>query len=382
MTYYGISVIITIIVTSVIAFYFLYKAKELNLGILISITAGSIVLGFSFSPTFRFIMELFSDSANFDKKFALLLSLIVELLTFLLLVCILSFVISMVIPNKFASIDCGVYIDKFFESAKNSISDPDKKGSVLPVKIINLLKENVKNAYNLKNKLKKPVDTSQIIDTMDLEKNENGVVAQDTSDPILELNECIDSNMQEVSERVEAIQASEEIQAAVEEVAAVQADAVDVFDESEEVANTPVLFEETETEIEEFSQDSDTEFEAGNDGLAEQVDDSSAEFEPHTEEISVECHSSDTIDNVQSIVDKAFELKGNGRRAEAIEQYMKALEHNPDNDMLFWIVLDVCTLYKQLGLSVLAQSILEGIVEKYGAAIKPEIKEEINKNLK
>ncbi len=443
MTYYGISVIITILVTSVIAFYLLYKAKELNLGILISITSGSIVLGFSFSPAFKFIMELLSDNVNLDKKVALILSLIVELLIFLFFICILSLVISFVIPEKFSSIDCGSYIDKFFGSIKNTTSNIFQKMSALPEKTIKLLRENVKNTYNLKNKLKKPVDTNQIIDTMGLEKNENGVTSQDTSDSFANLIAFIEPNRQEVSDKTEAIPTSEEIQAADTVAAAVETGVVDIFDVSE---HSPVEFEgskteseelseEPKTESEELSEEPEAEFEAENYSIVDdpeaEAEGLSVEFEPHNEEKSVEHRSYGAVDiiesqtaeifditdekkpdadvipevymevdkiedtngmtediisntetNVQSLVVKAFESKDKGRRAEAVEYYMKALQHNPDREMLFWIVLDVCTLYKQLGLAALAQSILEGIVEKYEAVIKPEIKEEIIKNLK
>ena len=447
MTYYGISVIITILVTSVIAFYLLYKAKELNLGILISITFGSIVLGFSFSPAFRFIMELLSDSVNLDKKVALILSLILELLIFLFFICILSLVISIVIPKKFSSIDCGIYIDRFFGSIKNTTSNVFKKMSAISEKTITLLKENVKNTYNLKNKLKKPVDTNQIIDTMGLEKNENGVTTQDSSDSFANLIAFIEPNRQEVSDKTEAIHTSEEIQAAETVAAAVETGVVDIFDVSADNEHSPVEFEgpeteeseelseEPEKESEEFSEEPETELETQNYSIADEpeaeAEGLSVEFEPHNEEKSVEHRSygevdiievqtaeifditdekepdidvipevhmeidkiedtngmtediiSNTETNVQSLVVKAFESKDKGRRAEAVEYYMKALQQNPDREMLFWIVLDVCTLYKQLGLAALAQSILEGIVENYEAVIRPEIKEEIIKNLK
>ncbi len=468
MTYYGISVIITILVTSMIAFYLLYKAKELNLGILISITSGSIVLGFSFSPAFKFIMELLSESVNLDKKVALILSLIAELLIFLFFICILSLVISIVIPKKFSSIDCGIYIDKFFESIKNTTSNIFKKMSAIAEKTITLLKENVKNTYNLKNKLKKPVDTNQIIDTMGLEKNENGVTTQGTSDSFANLIAFIEPDRQEASDRTEAIHTSEEIQAADTVAAAVETDVVDIFDVSADNEHIPIGFEgaetestepseepeaesaelseepepesaelseEPETENAELSEVSETEFETENYGIAyapeTETEGLSVEFEPHNEEKSVEHRSYGEVDvieaqtaeifdiadekqldadvipkvhmeidkiedtngmteddisnteaNVQSLVVKAFEYKDKGRRAEAVEYYMKALQHNPDKEMLFWIVLDVCALYKQLGLASLAQSILEGIVEEYEAVIKPEIKEEIIKNLK
>lgn len=381
MSYYGISVIVTILITSVIAFYLLYKAKELNLDILISITSGSVVLGFSFKPTFECIMRFINDNVNFDKKVALFISLVAELLIFLLLVCILSFVISMIIPKKLSSIDCGIYIDKFLERTKNIALIAYKKMSIFPVKSINKFKENEKNANNLKNNIKKPVDTSQIIDTMDLEKNDNGATWQESTDQLSDFGEYIEPDIQEAAEEIAAIHTSDEIQPE-EEIAAVEADEMYSFGVSSKITHTPVLTEGSETETEDLSEEPETELGTESCSLTADSEGISADLELQTEEKSVEDALHGTETDVQSFIDKAFEYKGKGKNVEAVEQYMKALEHNPDTDMIFWIVLDVCALYKQLGLSALARSILEGIVERYNTVIKPEIKEEIIRNLR
>ena len=83
-----------------------------------------------------------------------------------------------------------------------------------------------------------------------------------------------------------------------------------------------------------------------------------------------------------SCILKAMEYKGAGRKAEAIECYMTALEKSPTSEMVFWIVLDICALYKQLGLSTLAQSILDGLAVQFDGAIAPEVRAEIMNNLK
>lgn len=146
MSYYGVSVLITILITSLVAFYLLYKAKELNLGIVISISIGSIILGFTFYPAFRTLLKLLSDNININKKVASIITLITILFVFLLFVLIVSFIISISIPKKIASIDCCVVID----SIKNKFIG-------FFGKIVSSMKEMVKNVYNTINKLKKPV---------------------------------------------------------------------------------------------------------------------------------------------------------------------------------------------------------------------------------
>jgi len=49
--------------------------------------------------------------------------------------------------------------------------------------------------------------------------------------------------------------------------------------------------------------------------------------------------------------------------------------------MIFLIVLDVCTLYKDLGKADLAKLILESYAEKYSDVMDESIRHEIEKNL-
>ncbi len=369
MSYYWISVVITILVTAVTAFYLLYRAKELNLGILFSITAGSIVLGFSFNPAFTFLLKALSESININKKIALVMSLIFVLFIFLLFICIISMIISMVIPKKFSSIDCGIYIDKFFSNIKNVKMGFFNRPAAEYGNSSILVQENVKDEYNLENNLKKPVDTKQIIDTMGIENSENG------SFPL--------ENSGNNDFTAEAVQAA----AAVAEPDMVNA--ADAYEETGSLEDGSADSDEADvidTDIAEAAvPESDIE-EADDTGsqIWEQVENSttiaSEIVEP--EEIADEIPSGEVEITARSLVDKAFESKEQGRKEQAAEYYLQALSHDPGREMIFWIVLDVCALYKQLGLTELAQNILEGIVEIYGSVIKPDIKEEIIKNLK
>ena len=404
MSYYGISVFITIAVTSLIAFYLLYKAKELNLGVMLSISLGAVILGFSFRPAFNAILDLLRDKMSINSKLALLLALFLILLVFLVCILVICLIISIFIPAKFTKIDCGIVIDKIIESIKKSF--PAFAGKINPQ-----IKNIVKNVYNIRNKLKKPVDTKQIIDTMGIEKNE-----------IAETQSRIAEN-EELSELLEVagLQAAG-LQAAELHAAAGETEVLEVFRTAppEEILKSPVREEEvppvpvnngnlpgydtyrgedtvhgeedgpgTDAMDEAFEYADAVEFRiiAGDAAL----DEGGQAGAPEDIYNNLVFEVSDIVDQVidessavtaRSLVTRAFESKDGGRMEEAVGYYMEALEHEPEKEMVFWIVLDVCALYKQLGLDELAKSILEGIIGQYGSIIQPDVKAEIMKNLK
>jgi hypothetical protein len=80
-------------------------------------------------------------------------------------------------------------------------------------------------------------------------------------------------------------------------------------------------------------------------------------------------------------INEAFNLKASGDFEGAIVNYMYALEQKPEDDLVFWLVLDICTLYKQLGKVDLAKNILEGYISEYGRIMNKDVKAEIEKNL-
>ena len=521
MSYYGVSVLVTIIVTTLIAFYLLYKAKELNLGIMVAIAAGSIVLGCSFSPAFKSTMRLLVNTITINKKVALVLSLLVVLLIFLLFICILSFLISIIIPKRFTSIDCGVYIDKIIAGTKRSIVGIFDKMAPLAKNSRSVLKNIVSSTYNLKNKLKKPVDTNQIIDTMGIEKSEDAVsvsinaadmadafestaaavemdiaaegvqveVADETdsgtSDSLIEevagselaededeaetaeevideaeiAEEVIDEEVIDEAEIAEEVIDEAEIAEEVIDEAEIAEEVIDEAEIAEEVIGEAEIAEEAIDEAEtaeevideaEIAEEAIDEAETAEE-VIDEAETAEAAYPAEMDEVEIGDHADtniETIDEINEIIDideadaleeigiaistpeiqpenpgsdinslssdmdlyqvedddidinnntltnglgespasasviRAFEYKDKGRKDLAIECYLEAMDQGPDKEMIFWIVLDICSLYKQLGLTELAKSILEGLVEKYEAVIRPEIKEEIIKNLK
>jgi len=85
--------------------------------------------------------------------------------------------------------------------------------------------------------------------------------------------------------------------------------------------------------------------------------------------------------SLDKLIDQAFSLKRAGKYEEAITSYMSALELQPGNDVVFLIILEICTLYKELGKRDLAMLILESYAEEYSDVMDETIRYEIEKNL-
>lgn len=405
MPNYGFFVFITILVTSLVSFYLLYKAKELNLGIVISISIGSIILGFSFSPAFNAILKLLSENINVNKIIALIISLLTVIVVFLLLILIVSFIISICMPKKLASIDCCLVVDRLISKMRNKYGNISIKDNLTKFlkKIASEMQYIVKNVYNSIIKLKKPVDTNQIIDTIGIEKNQNNNLKQksidtiDTPDSVAFANLIgfMEPSREVVCENQDSPIDANNIEQTIAdnnstydnlEVAAYQdivtAEISDnkINEVDENIFNnlSESIVEDQEVRREEVEDLNQILLSDENDAVEFVIDDDVADNIEYDEEIA---ESGNVIDD-DSLVLKAFISKDAGKKEVAIEYYIEALQHEPNNEMVFWIVLDICALYKQLGLSELAKSILEGLVSEYGAVIQPEVKMEIMNSLK
>jgi tetratricopeptide (TPR) repeat protein len=99
------------------------------------------------------------------------------------------------------------------------------------------------------------------------------------------------------------------------------------------------------------------------------------------EELLEEKQPESNENNIDSYIDEAFKFKQNGDYESAIIYYMYALDSKPENSLVFWIILDICVLYKEMGQAELARQILEGYVEIYGNVMDKQVKDEIERNL-
>lgn len=85
--------------------------------------------------------------------------------------------------------------------------------------------------------------------------------------------------------------------------------------------------------------------------------------------------------SVDKIIDEAFNLKEKGDYEGAIINFFYALDSKPSDDVVFWIVLDICVMYKQLGQVELAKEVLASYISQYGDLMDETVRYEIELNL-
>lgn len=90
--------------------------------------------------------------------------------------------------------------------------------------------------------------------------------------------------------------------------------------------------------------------------------------------------SSDQL-SIDEVIDRAFLFKQEGRELEAASLFIDALDMKPDTEVAFWIVLDICVIYKKFGQSELAADILQAYMNEYNDLMSDEVKEQILQSL-
>jgi hypothetical protein len=83
---------------------------------------------------------------------------------------------------------------------------------------------------------------------------------------------------------------------------------------------------------------------------------------------------------IEECIEEAFRLKESGDSEGAILYYMYALDKKPSKELTFWIIIDICVLYKTLGQLEMALEILNNYY-MLGDIIDESSKEEIERNL-
>jgi hypothetical protein len=99
---------------------------------------------------------------------------------------------------------------------------------------------------------------------------------------------------------------------------------------------------------------------------------------------SIESENKKAENQANELLDLAFKQKSNEDYQGAIESFTQALNvvaEDESNEVVFWIVLDICILYKKLGQGELAKEILNGYYSEYKGLMSEEIREKIENNL-
>ncbi len=291
---YSIIAAATILITALLAFYYLYKSKELDLGILMSVSIGAVILGITFNPTYNTIFGYMESFNNINRDVEFLFFIAIASIFFLILVFTISILVSVFVPDRLSSIDCSIAIERFFGWTKSYLKPEISENNIPEVTEADELSED------------------SLVGEAD-ELSEDTLVAEAD-----ELSE--DSLVEEDDESISISEVAVTVESIILEAPAQQ--------DTPESTHTPV----NEAEI---------------------------------------------------LVLKAFDYKVKGQKEQALQYYTKALNYNSLNsDMVFWIVLDICTLYKELGLNELAFNILDSVAQRYGSVLKPEIRTQIINNLK
>lgn len=84
--------------------------------------------------------------------------------------------------------------------------------------------------------------------------------------------------------------------------------------------------------------------------------------------------------SVEQYIDLAFDAKKEGRFMEAVEFYIQALEKRPEEQLILWIIIDICSLYRELGQENLAKEMILSYIETAGNSISQEVKDDLKKN--
>ncbi len=84
---------------------------------------------------------------------------------------------------------------------------------------------------------------------------------------------------------------------------------------------------------------------------------------------------------IDECIEEAFRLKVQDDAEGAILYYMYALDKKPQKGLTFWIVLDICVMYKTLGQCELALDILNSYYDIFRDIMDVSVREEIEGNL-
>ena len=84
---------------------------------------------------------------------------------------------------------------------------------------------------------------------------------------------------------------------------------------------------------------------------------------------------------IEDCIEEAFRLKESDDAEGAVQYFIDALDKKPQKELTFWIVLDICVLYKNLGQAELAYDILNSYHDTFGEMMDASVKEEIEYSL-
>lgn len=169
---------------------------------------------------------------------------------------------------------------------------------------------------------------------------------------------------------------------------AIQADDKTEAVQAEEAATADVSEEVQDNYIEQIynimSDKNSSETENYGENSTEEADNTeiSVDMSGNTDKISIDNYMQDSEKlTLDDCINMAFDFRDKGELEAAAQYFMYALDRKPDKDLTFWIVLDICVLYKSLGQRKLAEEILNSYYDSFGDIMDESVKEEILLNI-
>ena len=431
MELYIISVISIIVITTIVYYKLSYKNGFLSSRAAFSIGISSIIISLAFPFVLSHINLLILNmlkNLSFSEEANIVFTLLLGFIIYLIMVCFLSIILSTIVIRKeivfsFKGsdsinelmdgkndfnylnnggdehenfVDSKEIIDKMRLGDEN-IEEKDEKVEELEEiekETADALEEEEaeeETAEALEEDEEETVEATEEEAEVE-EEAEEEKVEEETAD-VLEEDEEETAEATEKEAEEETAEEEEETAEATEKK--VEEETADVLEEDEEETVEATEEEEETAEVEDNNLIIDSEekekLESEIAGLIDMIE---KEDEPSTEKETDEIEREDAgfvekqtdieHDNAKEFeeyVSKAFGYKKDDNFEEAILQFTFALDNAPDEESVFWIVLDICTVYKKMGQVDLAKDILESYVKEYGNSMNEYLIEQIKNNL-
>lgn len=390
--YYIIVVVLTVCISSVALAYLLNKKSMLNTNTILSISLSSIAIGLMIPYLLGYILHY---SGGLSLVFTLLATLLSYFVLILFMTILISSFSSKIDSVKFVEkakdsikgklLSLNLFAKKEQDSSSNKGAEINEPEAILPEKASDeyINKGLSVNDETEKNILEKSVDSIENIDKMGIETiAENSVTSANL---LSEIGRQLD-----IDSDIEATKGFDESKVEVDTERSLEADVSE--NDTNDIEDLLIRFAAADAE----HLGDDEKFEVQDPGdiekedIAEKLelvsetaqDNELTGYGLDTQDVdeSLELSGRDTESlSIEGCIDRAFILKQTGDLESAVSILMQALDKEPDDKLVFWIILDICAMYKSLGQNEFAKGILEGYLQNFEDQMDDAVKSEIQK---
>jgi hypothetical protein len=417
MFLYSVIVVVVVALASAALVYVLKLYKSLNRSVLLAMAGSTIVAGILFPWVWNSLMNWSADTAA-PFPLSILGAFLMTLLLYLTLLLILTVLISSFIneknmngiKKKINESIAGKAFNKthsryatYIESRKQQVGDRnpshlhfgerkplEEKTETLPeTASLAEVAFSSEDTVEGKNILEKSVDTGKNLDTMGVEYcNSIGEIL----DEKLQKQQNEQEELQQIaysgSDMAEAVEKTAEwneilesqklmepvTDVAMETAAATVEQDLPLYDTYMVETASGEITIEIEPDLTTSSQE-EVAFSVFTESLSE-----SAEMTATAADVNT-MTGMEPEAGVKYFIDEVFSLKQGGDLEGALLCYMEALDRQLDEELVFWIIVDICVIYKTLGQVELARDVLQSYMSRYGHIMSNAVRQEIEQNL-